>query len=50
MSDSASDDMHWRLRDLEAILTMLLPRKGSAMLYSTLEASVLSKLALPEPK
>jgi len=50
MSDHASDDMHWRLRTLGAILTVLLLGRGSAMLYSTLEASVLSNLVLPEPK
>jgi hypothetical protein len=47
MSDAASDDLHWRLSAIPAILTMLFLTRRSAMLYGNFEASVLGKRASP---
>jgi hypothetical protein len=47
MSDSASDDLHWRLLAIPTILTMLLLKRRSAMLYGNFEASDLGKRAFP---
>jgi hypothetical protein len=45
MSDAASDDLHWHLLAMPAILTVLLLRKRSVMLYGNFEASDLGKRA-----